>query len=231
MKKNLIAIAVLATATLASCGKKNSSNVKLNNANDSLSYAIGLDLGQSFGENQLDKLDLQLMMKGIQDQLDSMPAFETEEARQFIQEEMQRRAQIKAEADKSVGQKFLDENKMKEGVQVTASGLQYKVIQEGTGAKPNAVDTVEVHYHGTLTDGTVFDSSVDRGETVEFPLNQVIPGWTEGLQLMTVGSKYIFYVPENLAYGSRAMGKIKPYSTLIFEVELKGIKPATTATK
>ncbi len=224
MKKILIAIVVVATASMTSCGNKNSSNVKLSNANDSLSYAIGLDLGESFGQNQLDKLNLQLMIKGIQDQLDSVPAFETQEARQYIQEEMQRRSETKAEADKTEGKKFLEENKTKDGVQTTASGLQYKVIKEGSGIKPSATDTVEVHYHGTLTDGTVFDSSVDRGETVKFPLNQVIPGWTEGVQLMSPGSKYIFYVPENLGYGSRAMGKIKPYSTLIFEVELFDVK-------
>ncbi|HEY8405229.1 MAG TPA: FKBP-type peptidyl-prolyl cis-trans isomerase, partial [Flavobacteriales bacterium] len=121
--------------------------------------------------------------------------------------------------------RFLEENKMKDGVQTTPSGLQYKVIHEGNGPKPAATDIVEVHYHGTLIDGTVFDSSVERGEPIRFPLNQVIPGWTEGLQLMSKGSKYILYVPENLAYGPRSMGSIKPYSTLIFEVELLDINP------
>jgi len=227
MKKNIMVVSVIAIALLTSCDKnKTISNVKLSTANDSLSYCIGLDLGESFGQNELSKLDLQLMIKGIQDQLDSMPALETEEARQFIQTEMQKRSEAKAELEKVDGQKFLEENKVKDGVQTTASGLQYKVTKEGTGVKPAATDTVEVHYHGTLPDGTVFDSSVDRGETVKFPLNQVIPGWTEGLQLMSVGSKYTFYVPENLGYGSRAMGKIKPYSTLIFDVELFDVKPA-----
>lgn len=226
MKKTLLAIAVVAAAALTSCSNKNSSNVKLNNSNDSLSYAIGLDLGESLGQSDLTSLDLQLMMKGIKDQMDSIPAFELQEARQYIQSEIQKKQEEKAELDKLDGKKFLEENKAKSGVQTTASGLQYKVVTEGTGVKPSATDTVEVHYHGTLTNGETFDSSVDRGETVKFPLNQVIPGWTEGVQLMSKGSKYIFYVPENLAYGSRAMGKIKPYSTLVFEVELFDVKPA-----
>ena len=120
-----------------------------------------------------------------------------------------------------VGEKFLEENKSKDGVKVTESGLQYIVLKEGTGEKPTAESTVKVHYHGTLTDGTVFDSSVDRGEPTEFGVGQVIRGWTEGLQLMPVGSKYKFFVPQDLGYGARQAGeKIKPYSTLIFEVEL-----------
>ena len=119
------------------------------------------------------------------------------------------------------GKKFLEENLKKDGIKSTASGLQYEVIKEGDGAQPAATDVVEVHYHGTLLDGTVFDSSVDRGETTSFPLNRVIPGWTEGLQLMKEGGKYRFFIPYDLAYGGRGAGAdIKPYSTLIFEVEL-----------
>ena len=119
------------------------------------------------------------------------------------------------------GQEFLEENLKKDGIESTASGLQYEVIKEGDGAQPAATEVVEVHYHGTLLDGTVFDSSVDRGETTSFPLNRVIPGWTEGLQLMKEGGKYRFFIPYDLAYGERGAGAdIKPYSTLIFEVEL-----------
>jgi len=119
------------------------------------------------------------------------------------------------------GREFLEENIKKDGIKSTASGLQYEVIKEGEGAQPEATDVVEVHYHGTLLDGTVFDSSVDRGETTSFPLNRVIPGWTEGLQLMKEGGKYRFFIPYDLAYGERGAGAdIKPYSTLIFEVEL-----------
>ena len=130
---------------------------------------------------------------------------------------------IKYGETKAQGEEFLAANKLREGVITTESGLQYEVIKEGKGPKPTADSKVKVHYHGTLIDGTVFDSSVDRGEPIEFSLNQVIKGWTEGVQLMPVGSKYKFYIPQDLGYGSRATGQIPPYSTLIFEVELLGI--------
>ena len=131
----------------------------------------------------------------------------------------------KAYADNKVaGENFLEANKAVAGVQVTESGLQYKVEKMGKGKKPTATDRVKVHYHGTLIDGTVFDSSVERGEPIVFGLNQVIPGWTEGVQLMPVGSKFTFYIPQQLAYGDRETGTIKPYSALIFEVELLGIE-------
>ena len=131
----------------------------------------------------------------------------------------------KAYADNKVaGENFLEANKAVAGVQVTESGLQYKVEKMGKGKKPSATDRVKVHYHGTLIDGTVFDSSVERGEPIVFGLNQVIPGWTEGVQLMPVGSKFTFYIPQQLAYGDRETGTIKPYSALIFEVELIGIE-------
>lgn len=126
--------------------------------------------------------------------------------------------------NKAAGESFLEANKALDGVQVTESGLQYKVVKMGKGAKPSATDKVKVHYHGTLIDGTVFDSSIDRGEPITFALNQVIPGWTEGVQLMPVGSKFTFYIPYELAYGDRETGTIKPYSALIFEVELLGIE-------
>lgn len=130
----------------------------------------------------------------------------------------------KAKDNVQLGQSFLEENGQREGVQTTASGLQYEVLEPGTGStNPTAADTVNVHYHGTLIDGTVFDSSVDRGEPISFGLNQVIPGWTEGLQLMVEGEKTRFFIPSNLAYGNRAAGKIAPGSTLIFDVELLGI--------
>lgn len=126
--------------------------------------------------------------------------------------------------NKEAGLAFLEANKSVEGVQVTESGLQYKVVKMGKGKKPSATDRVKVHYHGTLIDGKVFDSSVERGEPALFALNQVIPGWTEGLQLMPVGSKFTFYIPSELAYGDRETGEIKPFSALIFEVELLGIE-------
>lgn len=142
-------------------------------------------------------------------------------ANQYIQNTID---DIKYGPVKEEGEKYLAENALKEGVVITESGLQYEVLKEGKGKRPAATDKVKVHYHGTLIDGTVFDSSVERGEPITFGLNQVIPGWTEGVQLMTVGSKYRFVIPQELAYGSRAAGQIPPYSTLIFEVELLGIE-------
>jgi FKBP-type peptidyl-prolyl cis-trans isomerase len=143
----------------------------------------------------------------------------------LINKEIEETQKQLANAEKEAGVKFLQENKTKEGVVETKSGLQYKVVTMGDGAKPSATDTVKVHYHGTLIDGTVFDSSVQRGEAIEFPLNRVIKGWTEGLQLMPIGSKFIFYIPSELAYGEASPSPlIKPNSTLIFEVELLDIR-------
>lgn len=130
----------------------------------------------------------------------------------------------KAKENIQLGQAFLDKNGAADGVQTATSGLQYKVLEQGSGSThPSATDRVKVHYHGTLIDGTVFDSSVDRGEPISFGLNQVIPGWTEGLQLMVEGEKTRLFIPSKLGYGNRAAGKIKPGSTLIFDVELIGI--------
>ena len=143
------------------------------------------------------------------------------QAGEYIQKTMDN---IKYGTVKEDGEKFLAENALREGVSTTESGLQYEVIKMGKGKKPAATDRVKVHYHGTLIDGTVFDSSVERGEPTSFGLNQVIAGWTEGLQLMPVGSKFRFYIPQELGYGSRNAGSISPYSTLIFEVELLGIE-------
>jgi FKBP-type peptidyl-prolyl cis-trans isomerase len=122
-----------------------------------------------------------------------------------------------------IGNEFLAENSKRPGINITPSGLQYEVIREGTGAKPNAEDEVRVHYEGKLIDGTVFDSSYENGEPIEFPLYRVIPGWSEGVQLMSIGSKYILYIPYGLGYGESGAGPIPPYSTLIFEVELLDI--------
>ena len=141
-------------------------------------------------------------------------------------EEASKKVEAEFGDTKAEGVKFLEENKTAEGVQVTPSGLQYIVLKEGNGEKPTETSTVKVHYHGTLIDGTVFDSSVDRGTPAEFPVNRVIKGWTEGLQLMSVGSKYKFFIPQELAYGAfpREGGVIKPFMPLIFEVELLEVK-------
>ena len=166
--------------------------------------------------------DFALIKQGfVNGLLDFTEQMTGEEAGQYIEATMNH---IKYGATKEEGEQFLAENALKDSVIVTESGLQYKVIKMGKGKKPVATDKVKVHYHGTLLNGTVFDSSVDRGEPITFALNQVIAGWTEGLQLMPVGSKFVFYIPQELGYGSRAAGSIPPYSTLIFEVELLGIE-------
>lgn len=151
--------------------------------------------------------------------------FTPQEANQIIQGFLQSKSEEQYGANKEAGEKFLAENAKRDEVTVTASGLQYEVLSEGEGAKPSATDQVTVHYHGTLTNGTVFDSSVERGQPATFGLNQVIKGWTEGLQLMAKGSKFRFYIPQELAYGATPHpgGPIEPYMTLVFDVELLDI--------
>lgn len=165
--------------------------------------------------------DFELIKQGFINGMLEFGDWEAMTAGQYIQEVIDniRYGNVKAE-----GEAFLEANKLRDGVITTESGLQYEVLKEGKGKKPSATDRVRVHYHGTLIDGTVFDSSVDRGEPITFGLNQVIKGWTEGVQLMSVGSKYKFYIPQELGYGGRQAGSIPPYSALIFEVELLGIE-------
>lgn len=181
--------------------------------------------GQLYGEDSTQTLDRNNMIAGfIAAVLDTNLAMTKEEAKAYYNEVSegirtaaleQQNAEVKA-----LNAAFLEENKTKEGVIALPSGLQYKVVKEGNGPKPVETSNVKVDYHGTTIDGTVFDSSVDRGQPAQFPLNQVIKGWTEGLQLMPVGSKYIFYIPYDLAYGPQGTGPIPPFATLIFEVEL-----------
>lgn len=174
--------------------------------------AVGL-IGE---ESLITKFDLILQgfVNGMKDFTEQMTS---EEANMYITNALNH---IKYGDTKAIGEKFLEENKLKEGIIVTESGLQYEVLKMGKGKKPAATDKVKVHYHGTLIDGKVFDSSVERGEPIVFGLNQVIKGWTEGVQLMPLGSKFRFYIPQELGYGAQAAGDIPPYSTLIFEVEL-----------
>ena len=193
-----------------------------------ISYTIGMDIGQSLAEQGLD-LDLDLLIealrasyRGEETRLTQEEALQERDLfMQRRQQEMERERAGEAERNLEAGQAFLAENRQREGVMETESGLQYRVIEVGDGASPEATDRVTVHYRGTLIDGTEFDSSHARGEPATFALNQVIPGWTEGVQLMQEGAVYEFFIPGDLAYGSEGRpGPIGPNSTLIFEVEL-----------
>jgi len=196
-----------------------------------LGYIIGMDIGKSL-RDQGTEVNLDSLVEAIRatynDEELAMTAEEAGQVRKEYIEKMQAQKAAEAatagQANLVAGQKFLAENATKEGVQTTASGLQYKVETMGTGAKPVATDTVKVHYRGTLLDGTEFDSSYARNEPISFALNRVIPGWTEGVQLMPVGSKFMFYIAPDLAYGEGGGGPIPPNSTLVFEVELLDIQ-------
>lgn len=199
---------------------------------DSMSYALGINVGESLLKNLKTlpegKYNLDLFLNAFNKSMKGdSTLMKTETAAEYFKSFITK-AQVKdAEIKKAAGEKFLEENKTKDSVKTTASGLQYQVLVATDGLKPQATDTVKVNYQGFLIDGTKFDSSVDRGEPVTFPLNQVIPGWTEGVQLMSVGSKYKFFVPYVLGYGEKGAGNgvIPAYATLIFEVELLDIKP------
>ena len=189
---------------------------------DSLSTAIGVSFANSISSQGIKDLNADLLTQTVKAALKGeKTAFTSDEANMFIQGYFTKMMEEKGAVVRKEGEKFLEENKKKEGVVTTESGLQYQIIKTGDGPKPAATDKVKTHYHGTLTNGTVFDSSVDRGEPVEFPVNGVIKGWTEALQLMPVGSKWKLFIPYQLAYGERAAGpQIPAYSALVFEVEL-----------
>lgn len=189
---------------------------------DKLSYALGLVIGHNLKEMGVDNLNGADFAQAVADVLAGNATTMTNaEAQQIVATYMQEKEAEKGKAAREAGEKFLAENAKKEGVTVTASGLQYVVLTEGSGRKPSATDNVKCHYEGRLTDGTVFDSSYRRGEPAVFPLNGVIAGWTEGVQLMGEGAKFRFFIPYNLAYGERgAGGSIPPYAALVFDVEL-----------
>lgn len=197
------------------------------------SYAIGMKFGEGMGRDLKDELDIDAFYKGFDDGFNGRDSKMTQEemvaamnALQARKMKEQQAAQTKAlEENQAAGAKFLEDNKARDGVVVTESGLQYEVITQGEGESPDENDKVNVHYHGTLPDGTVFDSSIERGEPISFPVNGVIKGWTEALQLMKVGDKWKLFIPSDLAYGARGAGpKIGPNQALVFEVELLGVE-------
>ena len=190
---------------------------------EKVSYAVGMSIGESLKAQNLEDIDtkkLSLAMDTIFKNQD--PLFTPEEANSIIQAYLDTKKHAAYGSLKLEGEKFLENNKSNKDIQTTESGLQYEIIKSGNGVKPAKTDTVSVHYHGTLIDGTVFDSSVERGTPASFGVHQVIPGWTEALQLMDIGSKYRLFIPQELAYGANPHpgGPIQPFSALIFEVEL-----------
>lgn len=188
---------------------------------DSVSYSLGVLFAQNFKNGESVKIDAASMAKGFEEAIKGTEVIKAETANQIFSKYMQEASKGKFQATIEKCQSFLSENGKRAGVKTTTSGLQYEVIKAGIGAMPKATDKVTVHYHGTLLNGKVFDSSVERGQPIDFPVNGVIQGWQEGLQLMTEGSKWKFFIPSELAYGERgAGGDIGPYEALVFEVEL-----------
>jgi FKBP-type peptidyl-prolyl cis-trans isomerase FkpA/FKBP-type peptidyl-prolyl cis-trans isomerase FklB len=243
----LLATAALVLVACKEDGKTGTtSSAELTTDAQKFGYTVGVDVATSLepikGEVDVKAFEqgFEETLKGIKPKLDDAAREEIKQAAiKKIQEKQQKDMAEKGKKAQEEGDKFLAENGKKTGVKTTASGLQYQVLTEGTGAQPKAEDTVKVHYKGTLLNGETFDSSYERKEPVTFPLQNVIPGWTEGVQLMKVGSKFKFFIPAKLAYGERGGGpKIGPNSTLVFEVELLGIEgaakveaPATPAVK
>lgn len=249
MKRSFAALAVISVLGLTACNQETKAPeteadtpVTFNSDAEKQSYALGASMGafavsrkQQMNEVEMD-INLDMLKRGFIDGLAENSQLSQEElttlirnADQEIRARQEALANQSAEDNIAAGKAFLAENANKEGVVVTESGLQYEVLVEGTGTSPSATDTVRVHYRGTLLDGTEFDSSYKRGEPAEFPLNRVIPGWTEGVQLMKEGAKFKFYIPSELAYGTRSTGAITPNSTLVFEVELLDVVTAEDA--
>lgn len=238
MKRNIIAFAALSLLAMPSQAKKKApvtvavtpAAPVFQNDVDSMSYALGVNIGADLGSNLKKipggKTNIDLFLKAFSAALKGdSTLMTTQTANEYFRNYMMKAQEKEAQEKKAANEKFLAENKTKAGVMTTASGLQYQVLKLAEGVKPKATDSVTVHYTGTLIDGTKFDSSVDRGEPITFPLNQVIPGWTEGVQLMSVGSKYKFFIPYNLGYGENgSRPTIPPFATLIFEVELLNVK-------
>ena len=227
--KHFIIIVSASLLALPLFGQEKSPQLK--DQKEKVSYAIGMNIGLNLSRQKVD-INADVLAAGIKDALAGKPQLTQDQVKDVMaqfEKDMEQKQKAAGEKNKADGAKFLEENKKKPGVKATASGLQYKVEKEGTGPQPKATDMVTVNYRGTLIDGTEFDSSYKRGQPATFPLNGVIKGWTEGLQLMKPGSKYQFVVPSNLAYGERSVGPdIAANATLIFEVELLEVKPPPT---
>lgn len=213
-----LTLGVLAILIFMTGATAQNTNTKM----DSVSYSLGVLMAQNLKQQGFDAVDAASLAKGFEDVLNGNPLkVDLEQANEIVTNHMQSKQAKKYEANITAGKKFLEENAKRTGVVTLPSGLQYEIVKEGTGPKPTANDQVTVHYEGKLIDGTVFDSSVKRGQPATFGVTQVIQGWVEGLQLMPEGSKWKLYIPYDLAYGERGAGQqIGPYSTLIFEVEL-----------
>lgn len=223
MKKIIFAsIIALAVLGLNSCNSVSYKSVKAKNTTDSASYMIGISIGYNIKQQQIPDINTQLVAKGIEEVLTQDSTISMQEVNEFLQNYFTELQEKMAEDNLEAGRLFLEENKNEEGIVETASGLQYKVIEEGTGESPVLTDRVKCHYEGRLLDGEVFDSSYERGQPAVFSLQGVIRGWTEGLQLMREGAKYEFYIPGDLAYGARPPrgSSIGPNETLVFTVEL-----------
>ncbi len=195
----------------------------MSNEIEAVSYSVGMSVAGSLMQQNLENINPEAFLEGITDALEGKtPKYTPEEANAIIQKYLQSAGEAKFGKIKEEGEAFLAENAKKKGITTTPSGLQYEVINEGNGKSPSETSNVTVHYHGTLIDGSVFDSSVSRGEPATFGVNQVIKGWTEALQLMKEGDKYRLYIPQELAYGANPHpgGPIKPYMPLVFDVEL-----------
>jgi len=227
MFKKSILLVLIAGLLVSSCKvNKSMENSVLDSDIKRVSYSLGVTAGSYYLQQGFDSLNLDAFYDGFSTAMkEGELQMSEEECNVFLQEFFTKAATVKSDEMKKEGEEFLIENGKREGVISLESGLQYEVINEGTGASPALTDEVRTHYHGTLIDGTVFDSSVERGEPITFPVNGVIAGWTEALQLMKVGSKWRLFVPYDLAYGERGAGQdIGPFATLIFEVELLEIE-------
>jgi FKBP-type peptidyl-prolyl cis-trans isomerase FklB len=226
--KHFIIIVSASLLALPLFGQEKSPQLK--DQKDKVSYSIGMNIGFNLSKQKVD-INPDIVSAGIKDAIAGKPQLTQDQVKEVMaqfEKDMEQKQKEAGEKNKAEGTKFLEENKKKPGIKTTASGLEYKVEKEGTGAQPKPTDMVTVNYRGTLINGTEFDSSYKRGQPATFPVNGVIKGWTEVLQLMKVGSKYQVFVPSNLAYGERAVSaEIGPDSTLIFEVELLDAKPPT----